>query len=251
MVAGADFSAYGERLKQIRAANDRIREEYTALNREFPSRKRDLAANLQQSGFPEDQIREELLVREKAWNDEYKAMMNQLTAVDRRNERRFEEVSQQLFARLRHEAFHAYVENYLYPQRGAAFPRWLNEGLAQVFETAQLDGETLRFDAPDRELLRRLQADLAGEPLPLAEVLAAAESDFLSTHSRVDESQRRYLYSWGLAWRLLSQGRLTREGVDAYVAVDPQLSPIARFEQLTGEKLPAYELRWRDAILKL
>ncbi len=253
IVAGADLAHYAERLKQIRADNDRVRAKYAALHREFPQRQRELAERLRQNGFTSDEVREELRARSAAWENQFQATMRKLAEIDRRNEARFEEVSQQLFARLRHEAFHAYVENYLYPARAYAFPRWLNEGLAQVFETARLDGETLRLDAPDRDRLQRLQADLRGNPLPLAELLTAADDVFLATHAQADVSQRHYLYSWGLAWWLLLRGQgMSGHALEQYAA--PEMAshpPIARFEQFVGMGLQEFEPQWRTAMLQL
>jgi hypothetical protein len=250
IVAGADLPYYAERLQQVRAENDRLREQYAALDKAFPKRQTAMAEQLQKAGFSDDQIRDEMRARTNAWKGELEAMLRKLDEVDRRNQERFEQVSTQLYARLRHEAFHAYVENYLFPQRDYAFPRWLNEGLAQVFETAVLDGETLRIDAPDRELLRRLQADLGGEPLPLADLLGAVDAAFLNTHARAGATQRRYLYSWGLAWHLLFRRDLARgEALEKYVALEAaSLSPIERFEQLVGMKLPDFEPHWREAM---
>ena len=66
-----------------------------------------------------------------------------------------------MFVRLFHEAFHAYLENYVYPQTDHDVPRWLNEGLAQVFEGGQLESGSLRLDAPDTARLKLLQEDFA------------------------------------------------------------------------------------------
>jgi hypothetical protein len=251
VLAGADLAHYAERLSRIRAENQRIRDDYEARDREFAARKRELAEQLKQNGFSEEEITTELAVRTKAWKDQYEAVLSKLNEVDRRNARAFDEVSGQLFARLKHEAFHAYVENYLYPHDEHQFPRWLNEGLAQVFETAQVDDDTLRIDAPDPQRLAQLQADLSGSPLTLAELLMAEDEKFLVTHERAGTSERPYLYSWGLAWRLLVSGDLTRRGLDGYIAGEAETGPIDRFEQLVRMKLPAYERQWREEMLSL
>ncbi len=75
-----------------------------------------------------------------------------------------------MFAQLYHEAFHAYVENYVCPPADVTLPHWLNEGLAQIFEAGQMEGDSLRIDAPDRKRLVQLQDDLRGEqPLKIEE----------------------------------------------------------------------------------
>ena len=44
-----------------------------------------------------------------------------------------------MFRRLYHEAFHAYLDNYVYESPGYEIPTWLNEGLAQVFAAGLLE----------------------------------------------------------------------------------------------------------------
>jgi hypothetical protein len=72
-------------------------------------------------------------------------------------------------------------------------------------------------------------------------------------HDRVGDSQQRYLYSWGLAWRLLSStALLDDEALTAYVTPAPGApSPVERFERFAGKKLPDFEREWRDAMLAL
>jgi hypothetical protein len=129
-------------------------------------------------------------------------------------------------------------------------PRWLNEGLAQVFETGQLDGDSLRIDAADRQRLARLRSDLAQQPLSLAHVLSAEEREFLGPHSS-SSSQRHYLYAWGLAHYIaFEQNLLASPRLDEYVASSArQLDPIIRFEKLIGQPLAEFEKRWRAAML--
>src|SRR6516225_9397706 len=53
-----------------------------------------------------------------------------------KNDGLFKEATRHLFQTLYHEAFHAYLVNFVYPPEDGEAPRWLNEGLAQIFETA-------------------------------------------------------------------------------------------------------------------
>src|SRR5262249_53508321 len=76
---------------------------------------------------------------------------------DDKNERHFQDATTRLFQRLYHEAFHAYLANFVYPRGDAEVPRWLNEGLAQIFETAMVEASELRVGIVDRERARRVQ----------------------------------------------------------------------------------------------
>jgi hypothetical protein len=158
-----------------------------------------------------------------------------------------------MFARLYHEAFHAYLENFVYPQNRFDVPRWLNEGLAQVFEDGLLELGTLRLDAPNRTRLDSLQADLrSGSPLSLAELLTADGRSFLVSHAdNAATSQRHYLYSWGLAHYLaVREPILERSRLDRFVdGGNMQSDPISRFEQLIGMPLSQFESQWREEVL--
>ena len=147
------------------------------------------------------------------------------------------------------------LENYVYPQASHDVPRWLNEGLAQIFESGQLESGTLRLDAPDADRLHTLQADLKTLPaLTLADVLIADGSRFLVSHPGGERaSLRYYLYSWGLAYYLaFRQPLLETQALDRYVERPPAIAePIARFERLVGAPLPRFEQRWRAEMLSM
>jgi hypothetical protein len=253
IVAGADLDRYREQLRKAHGENEEVRGQYQELDRQFEAGQAEWRARLVRQKAPAAQMQAELAARRAAWTREHKAMMDKITAANRRNQARYQQVEEQFFARLRHEAFHAYVENYLYPRAQYDVPRWLNEGLAQVFERGRLDGETLRIDAPDPDWLPLLQADLTGGyRLPLAELLAAPDADFLAVHGHVDSTDRRYLYSWGLAWHLLFERDLVSgEKLEQYVRQNAAAPPRVRFEQFVGQKLSEFEPAWINAMLEL
>jgi hypothetical protein len=207
---------------------------------------------MQKRGYGDDEIEQEAKLRKSIWQREYEAAMNEIDLANRQNEAKFREVTRQMFTRLYHEAFHAYVENYVYPRRDGAMPRWLDEGLAQIFESGQLDADALRIDAPDPVRLRRLQEELAStNPLGVRDVLAAEENDFLAVH-REGSAQRHYLYSWGLAYYLAyERNLLTGDTMDQYVANEGNLGPTARFVRLIGTPLQKFEHFWKTAMFEL
>jgi hypothetical protein len=252
IVAGSDLARYSHQLALTRAKNEATRQHYESLQADFSERQKKLAEELKRNGFPREEIGEEIRLRKRAWEEEIKSRFSEIAEANRRNDALFGDVTRQMFARLNHEAFHAYLENFVYPSDEGPMPRWLNEGLAQVFETAQLDGDVLRIDAPHRETLFALQTDLAGEPLPLAELLSARESEFLVSHAR-GASRRHYLYSWGLAYYLaFHQNRLGSASLGKYLGpTEIATSSLTRFEQLVGMTLPEFEKRWRTDMLAL
>jgi len=254
IVAGDDLRQFAVQLQQAQAENEQVREEYAALNRDFIQRLNQLAEELKATGLRSGQIQTELRTRRGAWNDEYDAALAQIATANRRNEARCRELGDRVFARLYHEMFHAYYENYVFPRRKFDTPRWLHEGIAQVFETGQVEADTLRIDAPDRAVLTALQQDLQGpDPLSLAELLTSPENKFLAWRHDPNASQRYYVYSWGLAWYLaFDRNLLSGPSLEPYVSSSAaRLDPIPRFERFVGEELPSFEKAWRAAMLDL
>jgi hypothetical protein len=177
-----------------------------------------------------------------------------MTALERNNSAKFDVVAGQMFRRLRHEAFHAYLETFVYPRKEYDVPRWLNEGLAQVFEAGLLEADTLRIDNPNTGALQRLQRELAGsEPLSLAELLGSGSDAFLAGHASADRASRAYYYSWGLAYYLAFElGVLGSSDFEAFLDPrQPAATAVEKFEKLVGMPLDEFEPRWRKAMLEL
>jgi hypothetical protein len=250
ILAGSELNLFAERLAQVRREHDQTKRTYSRLNAEFAKSMSVLSGELKAAGFSDEEAAAEIRQRKATWNAQMESTLATNRERQRTNEQKFAEVTGEMFARLYHESFHAYLGTFVYPPDRHHVPRWLNEGLAQVFETGQLDGDSLRIDAPDRDRLKQLQADLAEQPLTLAQLRGAEEHEFLGPHGD-SRSQRHYLYAWGLAYHLAFEARLLgTPRLDAYV--DPaaeELDPLVRFEKLVGQPLPEFERSWRAAML--
>jgi hypothetical protein len=200
--------------------------------------------------------------------DAVKQEKKRVWAADAANGAKFDLATRRLFAILYHEAFHAYVGTFVYPPlkpdevkagRGTGeLPRWLNEGLAQVFETAVVEAGELRADWPDRDRLNRVKDWLkgkAGGPLvPLNDLLVVGKDSFITSHAdQKAASDRAYLTSWALAYYLTFQRRVI--GTDAFrkylAAVNSGGDPRAAFAALVGQELPAFEKDWHAYLLRL
>lgn len=166
------------------------------------------------------------------------------------NEVNFEKSTSGLFSLLYHECFHAYIHSFVYPpNKGPELPRWLNEGLAQIFETAIVEVGELRVGHPDPERLNRMKDQIRDKKiLPLKELLQSGPKQFAVLHGLgKHDADQFYLASWGLALYLCFENDLlgTKEW-DTYLAeLAKGLDPIKSFENLVGKDLAAYEKQWR------
>ncbi len=254
ILAGSDLDTYARHLAEIRRDHEALRKTWQQFDLDFSKQLPDEVAKLKAAGFTADEIKAEVGLRKARWKEQLEAQFNTIAEQDRRNEGKFAEVTAQMFAQLYHEAFHAWLDNFVYAKSRQHVPRWLNEGLAQVFESGKLDGQSLRLDAPSPARLAFLQADLRRNPWPLAELLAAENPPFLEGHARDGQqtAERTYAYAWGLAWYLaFHEQKLAGPALDEYVSPSSaELSPLERFEKFTGRKLPQFEKEWRRAILE-
>lgn len=178
-----------------------------------------------------------------------------LDAADRANEGLFDKATQQLFAVLYHEAFHAYLANFVCPPPHPELPRWLNEGLAQIFETALIDAGELRVGHADRERLGRAKdAIRRGEPLLVAPLLRSGSAQFLSTHPTANNSvDRNYLAAWAVAYHLTFERRLLG-GLSLttwMTSLAGGADPVSAFETFVGKPVADYERELNAYLLRL
>ncbi len=137
-------------------------------------------------------------------------------------------------------------------------PRWLNEGLAQIFETALFEGDEVRIGHADPERLKRAKAALAANDLvPLKDLLRSGPKQFLVAHATEREtSDRHYLTAWALASYVAFEKKvLNTKELDAYCrATHDKDDPVAAFTTLLGQKaadLPLVEKDFRSYLQQL
>ena len=89
-------------------------------------------------------------------------------------------------------------------------PRWLNEGMAQVFETAVFEAGELRIGHADRARLEKAHDLLARkEFLSLKDVLTAKRDVFVVHHAgQRPAADRAYVATWALASYLMFDRRV-------------------------------------------
>ncbi|MGH7169701.1 MAG: DUF1570 domain-containing protein, partial [Gemmataceae bacterium] len=185
--------------------------------------------------------------------DDLKAVLaeqrRRLHAADTHNQETFARAQRHLFQRLFHEAFHAYLLNFVYPPREGELPRWLNEGLAQIFETAVFEVGELRIGHADEERFDAVRHALNQNALlPLPDLLRSGAKKFQVAHDGDKQvSDRYYLASWALAFYLTFDRKLLgTPALDAYVRrLRRGGDPLEAFRELTGQSLTAFERDFR------
>ena len=252
LAAGSELPAL---LAEHRIADDQLdaaEQRYELLEGVMEERVRELAAELEAQRVDAAARADVVRRARQRWSRERDEELARITAARRTNAARVAEAWADFHARLAHEAWHAYADGRLRPPGAAAggLPAWLDEGLAQVVETAPVEGGQLRLDAPEAERLRRLQQALrAGEVPPLADVVASGPTAFLGGHA--GGSGMAYLVAWGLAFDLaVARPTLSAAALRDLVA-DDAADPLTAFERLVGMPVDRFDRRWRQRMLGL
>jgi hypothetical protein len=179
----------------------------------------------------------------------------QMTAAESKNDAAFARVRQRLFDRLYHESFHAYLGTFVYPAKDGALPHWLNEGLAQIFETAIVEVGELRIGHADRTRLTAVRESIKNKQLlSLTDLLKSQPRQFLVAHAKDQQvSDRYYLASWALAFYLtFDREVLGTKGLDNYVAaLHRGTDPLLAFADLIGEPIDKFEEKYLEYLRKL
>ncbi|MCE9548137.1 MAG: DUF1570 domain-containing protein [Planctomycetia bacterium] len=248
IVAGGDLGSLARRLADARAHHQQLLQELPQLDERFRRLAKDLSQALERNGTDPEKRRQLLAAARAQWQEQRQALMRDIHRAEADNAQLY----YRHFSRLYHEAFHAYLENYVFDATHHDLPRWLNEGWAQIFEAGLLESDTLRVDAPRADLLAALTTDVQSKsPLPLATLLSAPAADFLEGHQDATPSGNRlYVYAWGLAYYLTFERQLLgTPAMEEYLSKSKTpRDPTERFEKLVGRPLAEFEVEWRRAM---
>lgn len=178
-----------------------------------------------------------------------------ILAAEAANDRAFDTATKQLFAVLYHEAFHAYAKSYAFPDH--ELPRWLNEGLAQIFESAVVEAGELRVGHADSERLKTVRDWVKADGDKLLSVVDLAKTDqsgFVAKHTDSKAaSERAYAASWGAAHYLLfSRNAIGNERFTKYLNdVKSGRDPATALELWIDQSPSDFNREWRDYLTRL
>lgn len=176
----------------------------------------------------------------------------EIDALNRRNDLVFNDYTRLMFATLYHEGFHAFLDNFLFPEgESRAVPRWLNEGLAQYFEMSRMEGSRFVLGQEDRArmaLLRQWKKD--GKTVPLDGVLTGKQEDYMvQDMADLEHSTKHYLEAWCLVHLLGEKGRLQRDLLREFVKqVSAQKPPLDALLALAGMTRDQLQAAWDEKL---
>lgn len=255
LVAGSDMPVIVDRERAAAEANALAAKQLEAFDRELATRLTALASDLEKQGVPAAQRADVVQRARTRWKNESDTERSRIETANRENAARVATARRDFYARLAHEAWHAYAECRLRSRAQGRLPLWLDEGLAQVVESAPLEAGELRLDLPDPARLAALQDLLqTGRGPTLEAVLQSGPEQFIAGHAgaRADTA-RAYVAAWGLALDLAMLRPVITPAALAAVAgpAESEQDPVSRFESLVGMPLGEFEPAWRKRILAL
>lgn len=251
LVAGSELSALAAQRETADDVLDAASQAYATLDAVLETRIRRLAEELEARGMPDARRAEVVQAARLRWQRERRAERSRIESAHRDNAAAVARTRRRFDARLAHEAWHAYADGRLRRPDSAGLPAWLDEGLAQIVETAPVEAGEIRLDAPDPPRLARLQELLrSGAVPPIADVLTSGQSAFLAGHDG-DDRAVAYLMAWGLALDLaIVRPVLSRQALAGLTAAG-ETDPLDRFEAIVGMPVDEYDRRWRQRMVSL
>jgi hypothetical protein len=258
--AGCDVAAYKEVIAAIRKDHDRLDSALREWRRKLNDARQQVAA---QVGKAYDHTKrtgdrralDSATDAQRRWQIEVGQMEKQVTeiqnevaALNRRNDMAFNDYTKRLFATLYHEGFHAFADNFLFPEgKMMEVPRWLNEGLAQYFECARIEGDRLILGQEDRgkmAFLRKCKRD--GGLVPLDKMMTGGPAEYMIVDmADVERSTKHYLQAWAMTHLLAERGRLTKETLDDYAKlIQQQKPPLEALAKLAGMAQADMDAAW-------
>lgn len=178
----------------------------------------------------------------------------QLQTLHAENEATYARIEAAFFAILYHEAFHAYLDQWVFPSGTYFVPRWLNEGLAQNFETAFVEVDELRIGRIDEKRLLDIQDEVRrGRFMTIREILQAPPQQFFVRHTQESfEADRHYNASWALTHFLTYDLKLLGSpALVDFVSAPAGGDEVKRFEKLVGMPIEQCGQRWKAYLLRL
>jgi hypothetical protein len=102
-----------------------------------------------------------------------------------------------VFTVLQHEGFHQFAWNFIGPN----ISQWVNEGLAQYFEDATIQGENIALGRPDRKRIKVLQWAAENDRLiPVKKMITISDNEW---NAKLNANPRQARVMYAQAWSMV------------------------------------------------
>lgn len=276
IVASCDLSSYQSEITKIKQHHDKIRASI-AKNEQSIERYRNQIT--QQKRRLHEDLDKRLArgqIKQRDYDNAYRNIRSQITSINKQvnsilrdqkklksEVRRYDYQNSKLIPKyvdsmvemMYHEAFHAFMENFLFTKEQTILvPRWLNEGLAQYFESSFFSGERLIIGEMDKERLRFLKKfTKRNNTVAIKDLLVAGYKDFMVMSSdNLENSNLHYIQSWAVVYYITTLFDLRKGDVfGPYVRnIWSGKDQIKSFEELVGMPVAEFEKKWLEFFQK-
>lgn len=276
IVAGCDLYQYRQEVAQIRSYHDSIKTEIARRKKEIADFEQKMRSAKREEHSKLDKALKSGQIQKSCYDNAYRsireweeqqnsalreyqkqlrALEDQILNADYQNMKLIDKYAGDMLKLLYHEAFHAFLRNFLFAEHEARMvPLWLNEGMAQFFENAFLEGNTLLIGNMDSQRIGLLKGYIRdGKVIPMSQFLVADSSQFLVRDmTDLENSTIHYLQSWAIVYFLskrydLSQGNFFAGYVQELSA---KADPVQAFCKLTQQTVTDFDRAWQQDMLQ-
>jgi hypothetical protein len=276
IVAGCDLQQYREEVAKIRSQHEAVKAQIAHHKKEMEKFEQNMRKAKREEHAKLDKALKAGQIAESCYDNAYRAIReweekqnealreyqkqlrtleDQIRSADYQNMKTVDKYAGTMLKILYHEAFHAFLQNFLFAEHASRFvPLWLNEGMAQFFENAFIEGNSLiigNMDSQRTSLLKNYIRD--SKTIPLQQFLMAESDQFLVRDlNDLENSNIHYLQSWALVYYLskrydLSQGNFFAGYVQELAA---KADPLEAFARLIQEPLATVDAAWQQELLE-
>ncbi|BBM88139.1 serine/threonine protein kinase [Candidatus Uabimicrobium amorphum] len=276
IVASCDLSSYKSEITKIKQHHDKIRASI-AKNEQSIARYRNQIT--QQKRRLHDDLDKRLArgqIKQRDYDNAYRNIRSQITNINKQvnsilrdqkklksEVRRYDYQNSKLIPKyvdsmvemMYHEAFHAFLKNFLFTEEQTMYvPRWLNEGLAQYFESSFFSNDRLIIGEMDKDRLRFLKKfTKRNNAVAIKDLLVAGYKDFMVMSSdNLENSNLHYIQSWAVVYYIATLFDLRKGDVfGPYVRnIWSGKDQVKAFEELVGMPVEKFEKKWLEFFQK-
>jgi hypothetical protein len=254
LLVACELPLYKEEVAKIKQYQDELHRETEKQNnkifglaKEVEDKKKVASSEPEKKQF-KAWLKKQIEIRKK-YTKELEKLKEKIAFCEYRQKVALDRVSGETLSALYNAAFYAFCQNFLSPEIKNA-PSWLRDGLAQFFEAASLEGNSLVIHTSDSKRIRMIKQVIGeGKTIPLSQFLVAGSKGPISTDGNLSIY---YLESWAIVSYLAKSYDLLQGNFLADYAkeIGKRTAPDIAFQKLTQKTLGDFEKAWKEAMSK-